>query len=107
MIGFYTLLVWIFTKRTPGFFIKGISPAQLLGFSTSSSAATLPVTMERVEDHLGVESDVSSFVLPIGATINMDGTSLYEDRKSTRVNSSHVAVSFAVFCLHKRYRKCR
>src|SRR5690625_3144542 len=78
MIGFYTLLVWVFTKRTPGFFIKGISPAQLLGFSTSSSAATLPVTMERVEDHLGVESDVSSFVLPIGATINMDGTSLYQ-----------------------------
>lgn len=78
MIGFYMLLVWIFTKRTPGFFIKGISPAQLLGFSTSSSAATLPVTMERVEDHLGVESDVSSFVLPIGATINMDGTSLYQ-----------------------------
>lgn len=78
MIGFYVLLVWIFTKRTPGFFLKGISPAQLLGFSTSSSAATLPVTMERVEDQLGVESDVASFVLPIGATINMDGTSLYQ-----------------------------
>src|SRR5690625_1262457 len=78
MIGFYVLLVWIFTKRTPSFFLKGISPAQLLGFSTSSSAATLPVTMERVEEHLGVESDVSSFVLPIGATINMDGTSLYQ-----------------------------
>ncbi len=78
MIGFYMLLVWVFTKRTPSFFLKGISPAQLLGFSTSSSAATLPVTMERVEEHLGVESDVSSFVLPIGATINMDGTSLYQ-----------------------------
>lgn len=78
MIGFYVLLVWVFTKRTPGFFLKGISPAQLLGFSTSSSAATLPVTMERVEDQLGVESDVASFVLPIGATINMDGTSLYQ-----------------------------
>lgn len=78
MIGFYMSLVWLFTKRKPGFFIKGISPAQLLGFSTSSSAATLPVTMERVEDHLGVESDVASFVLPIGATINMDGTSLYQ-----------------------------
>lgn len=78
MIGFYALLVWIFTKRKPSFFIKGISPAQLLGFSTSSSAATLPVTMEQVEDHLGVESDVTSFVLPIGATINMDGTSLYQ-----------------------------
>lgn len=78
MIGFYSILVWIFTKRKPSFFMKGISPAQLLGFSTSSSAATLPVTMEQVEDHLGVESDVASFVLPIGATINMDGTSLYQ-----------------------------
>lgn len=78
MIGVYILLVWIFTKRTPSFFLNGISPAQLLAFSTSSSAATLPVTMERVEEHLGVEKEVSSFVLPIGATINMDGTSLYQ-----------------------------
>ena len=78
MIGVYTLLVWVFAKKTPSFFINGISPAQLLAFSTSSSAATLPVTMERVEEHLGVEKEVSSFVLPIGATINMDGTSLYQ-----------------------------
>jgi len=78
MIGVYSLLVWVFTKKTPSFFINGISPAQLLAFSTSSSAATLPVTMERVEEHLGVEKEVSSFVLPIGATINMDGTSLYQ-----------------------------
>ncbi|HUH45659.1 MAG TPA: dicarboxylate/amino acid:cation symporter [Arenibacter sp.] len=78
MIGIYLLMVWIFTKRSPSFFIKGISPAQLLAFSTSSSAATLPVTMERVEEHLGVEEEVTSFVLPIGATINMDGTSLYQ-----------------------------
>lgn len=78
MIVFYNLTVWIFTKRTPAFFEKGISPAQLLAFSTSSSAATLPVTMERVEEHLGVEREVTSFVLPIGATINMDGTSLYQ-----------------------------
>ncbi|MBW2960786.1 dicarboxylate/amino acid:cation symporter [Mesonia aestuariivivens] len=78
MIGVYVSLVWIFTKKTPSFFINGISPAQLLAFSTSSSAATLPVTMERVEEHLGVEKEVSSFVLPIGATINMDGTSLYQ-----------------------------
>lgn len=78
MIGFYVLLVWIFTKNTPGFFINGIAPAQLLGFSTSSSAATLPVTMERVEEHMGVHKEVASFVLPIGATINMDGTSLYQ-----------------------------
>ncbi|CAM4297522.1 dicarboxylate/amino acid:cation symporter [Gillisia limnaea] len=78
MIGFYVLMVWIFTKNTPAFFINGIAPAQLLGFSTSSSAATLPVTMERVEEHMGVHKEVASFVLPIGATINMDGTSLYQ-----------------------------
>lgn len=78
MIGIYILFVWIFTKRSPKFFINGISPAQLLAFSTSSSAATLPVTMERVEEHLGVDEEVTSFVLPIGATINMDGTSLYQ-----------------------------
>ena len=78
MIGVYVLLVYTITRKTPSFFINGISPAQLLAFSTSSSAATLPVTMERVEEHLGVEEEVSSFVLPIGATINMDGTSLYQ-----------------------------
>lgn len=78
MIGFYILVVYIFTKRSPSFFVKGISPAQLLAFSTSSSAATLPVTMERVEEHLGVEEEVTSFVLPIGATVNMDGSSLYQ-----------------------------
>ncbi len=78
MMGVYILLVWIFTKKTPGFFLRGISPAQLLAFSTSSSAATLPVTMERVEEHLGVDEEVANFVLPIGATINMDGTSLYQ-----------------------------
>lgn len=78
MIAFYTLIVWIFTKKSPIFFLQGISPAQLLGLSTSSSAATLPVTMERTEEHLGVDRQVSSFVLPIGASINMDGTSLYQ-----------------------------
>lgn len=78
MIAFYVVIVKIFTKKSPSFFFNGISPAQLLAFSTSSSAATLPVTMERVEEHLGVEEDVASFVLPIGATINMDGTSLYQ-----------------------------
>lgn len=75
---FYPLLVWAFTGRSYRFFFRGISPAQLLAFSTSSSAATLPVTMERVEEHLGVDEEVSSFVLPIGATVNMDGTSLYQ-----------------------------
>jgi Na+/H+-dicarboxylate symporter len=78
MIVFYIILVKVFTKKSPSFFLNGIAPAQLLAFSTSSSAATLPVTMERVTEHLGVEEEVSSFVLPIGATINMDGTSLYQ-----------------------------
>ena len=78
MILLYTLFVFIFTGTKPKTFLQGISPAQLLAFSTSSSAATLPVTMERVHEHLGVEEEVSSFVLPIGATINMDGTSLYQ-----------------------------
>ncbi len=78
MIVFYCILVSIFTKKNPFWFLKEISPAQLLAFSTSSSAATLPVTMERVEEHIGVDKEVSSFVLPVGATINMDGTSLYQ-----------------------------
>jgi len=78
MICFYLVLVSVITKRNPIWFLKQISPAQLLAFSTSSSAATLPVTMERVEEHLGVDKEVSSFVLPVGATINMDGTSLYQ-----------------------------
>ncbi len=60
------------------YFLKGIRPAQLLAFSTSSSAATLPITMECVRDNLKVDEEVSSFVLPIGATVNMDGTSLYQ-----------------------------
>lgn len=75
---FYPTLVRIFTGMSPVDFFKGIAPAQLVAFSTSSSAATLPVTMERVEEHLGVKKEVSSFVLPIGATINMDGTCLYQ-----------------------------
>ena len=78
MVVIYCLLVSIFTKKNPLWFLKQLSPAQLLAFSTSSSAATLPVTMERVEEHLGVDKEVSSFVLPVGATINMDGTSLYQ-----------------------------
>jgi len=78
VICFYLILIKFFTGKSPKFFIKGIAPAQLLAFSTSSSAATLPVTMERVTEHLGVHKEVASFVLPIGATVNMDGTSLYQ-----------------------------
>jgi len=78
MIVVYIIIVRLFTKRKTSFFMRGIAPAQLLAFSTSSSAATLPVTMECVEDNLGVDEEVASFVLPIGATINMDGTSVYQ-----------------------------
>jgi Na+/H+-dicarboxylate symporter len=78
MIVFYSLVVGMFTRYNPLTFLIKISPAQLLAFSTSSSAATLPVTMERVVEHIGVDKDISSFVLPVGATINMDGTSLYQ-----------------------------
>lgn len=75
----YPLVLKLFVKKIPykGFF-KGMSPAQTLAFSTSSSAATLPVTMECVENNLGVDKKISSFVLPIGATVNMDGTSMYQ-----------------------------
>lgn len=78
MIVVYIIIVRVLTKKKVDFFMKGIAPAQLLAFSTSSSAATLPVTMECVEENLGVDEEVASFVLPIGATINMDGTSVYQ-----------------------------
>jgi Na+/H+-dicarboxylate symporter len=77
--GLYPLLIKFLVRKLGFFsFIKGISPAQMLAFSTSSSAATLPVTMECVEQNLGISRKVSGFVLPIGATVNMDGTSLYQ-----------------------------
>lgn len=74
----YPVLLYLFARKKPLDFFKGIMPAQLLAFSTSSSAATLPVTMERCEEHLGISNKVTSFVLPLGATINMDGTCLYQ-----------------------------
>ncbi|WP_035757252.1 dicarboxylate/amino acid:cation symporter [Hugenholtzia roseola] len=74
----YPLMVFFLAGKSPMILLKGILPAQMLAFSTSSSAATLPVTMECVHKNLGVSKEVSSFVLPMGATINMDGTSLYQ-----------------------------
>ncbi len=75
----YPAVMMLLTRRNVyRRFLKAISPAQLLAFSTSSSAATLPVTMECVEDRIGVSKSTASFVLPIGATVNMDGTSLYQ-----------------------------
>ena len=74
----YTSILKFSTKMSIKTFYEGLAPAQLLAFSTSSSGATLPVTMERCEEELGVSEEVSSFVLPLGATINMDGTALYQ-----------------------------
>jgi Na+/H+-dicarboxylate symporter len=74
----YTLAVKVFAGMSPARFFRGIRPAQLVAFSTSSSGATLPVTMEQARTKLGVPEQVSSFVLPLGATINMDGTALYQ-----------------------------
>ncbi|MCG9792964.1 dicarboxylate/amino acid:cation symporter [Flavobacterium algicola] len=74
----YPTLLMVFAKVNPIRFFKAIAPAQLLAFSTSSSAATLPVTMECVTEHVGVDEEVSSFILPLGATVNMDGTSMYQ-----------------------------
>ncbi len=74
----YPMILISFTKVKYLDFFKAIRPAQLLAFSTSSSSATLPVTMKQVEEEIGVSEEVSSFVLPLGATVNMDGTSLYQ-----------------------------
>jgi proton glutamate symport protein len=74
----YPIILRLFTKMGYMQFFKGIYPAQLVAFTTSSSAAALPATMERVEKHLGISEDISNFVLPLGATINMDGTALYQ-----------------------------
>lgn len=74
----YSSLFKMFSNMKFADFFRAIRPAILLGFSTSSSSATLPVTMDRMENNAGVDEEVSSFVLPIGATVNMDGTSLYQ-----------------------------
>ncbi|WKZ66669.1 MAG: dicarboxylate/amino acid:cation symporter [Flavobacteriales bacterium] len=73
-----TVMTLLMRRNVFGRFLKAISPAQLLAFSTSSSAATLPATLECVEENIGVSKSTASFVLPIGATVNMDGTSLYQ-----------------------------
>jgi Na+/H+-dicarboxylate symporter len=78
VFGTYALLVRTFAKLRPLDFFKRIAEAPLVAFSTSSSSATLPVTMETAQEKVGVSKEVSSFVLPIGATINMDGTALYQ-----------------------------
>ncbi|HLR89851.1 MAG TPA: dicarboxylate/amino acid:cation symporter [Balneolaceae bacterium] len=74
----YGTLIRLFSNVRFSEFIRAMQPAFLLGFSTSSSMATLPVTMERAENNLGVHEEVASFVMPVGATVNMDGTTLYQ-----------------------------
>lgn len=74
----YPLLLMFLTPLKVRHFFPGVVPAQLVAFSTSSSAATLPVTMDTAQRNLGVSEEVASFVLPLGATINMDGTALYQ-----------------------------
>lgn len=74
----YGFIIKFFTPHSFKKFFTGIAPAQLVAFSTSSSAATLPVSFDCVEENLGVKNEVASFVLPIGATINLDGTALYQ-----------------------------
>ena len=74
----YITILKVFTNMDLKHFFKSMAPVQLLAFSTSSSGATLPVTMKRCEKDLGVSEEISSFVLPLGATINMDGTALYQ-----------------------------
>ncbi len=78
MLGVYPTIMMMVSKLGYMDFFRALRPAQLLAFSSSSSAATLPLTMKRCEENLGVSEEVSSFVLPLGATINMDGTSMYQ-----------------------------
>ncbi len=74
----YSGAVYLFTRMNPIMFFKGAAPAMMLAFTTSSSSGTLPITMKCTEENLGVPKSISSFVLPLGATINMDGTALYQ-----------------------------
>ncbi|MDH4092321.1 MAG: dicarboxylate/amino acid:cation symporter, partial [Cyclobacteriaceae bacterium] len=87
----YPLLLKTMTKVRYSRFVKAVLPAQILGFSTSSSAATLPVTMDCAEKNLGISEEVSSFVLPLGATINMDGTSIHQG-----VSAVFIAQAFGI-----------
>ncbi|GJL85014.1 MAG: dicarboxylate/amino acid:cation symporter [Micavibrio sp.] len=78
MMLVYLTIIALFTKKSPGEFMKGIREVQLLAFSTSSSAATMPFSIQAAEEKLGLRPEVSRFVVPLGATVNMDGTALYQ-----------------------------
>ena len=74
----YMLIIYFVARRNPFSFFKSIRDVQLLAFSTSSSAAVMPISMKAAEEKLGISPEVSRFVVPLGATINMDGTALYQ-----------------------------
>ncbi len=78
LLGIYLLIVMIVAKRNPMTFLKAIWGVQLLAFSTSSSAAVMPLSMKTAEETLGVSRPISQFIIPLGATVNMDGTALYQ-----------------------------
>jgi Na+/H+-dicarboxylate symporter len=78
MICVYLIIAAILAKRNPFQFLKDIRTAQIVAFSTSSSAATMPVSLSVAEERLKTHKDVHGFVVPLGATINMDGTALYQ-----------------------------
>ena len=78
LLGFYLLVVFAITRKNPFKFLKAIKEPQLLAFSTASSAAVMPLSMKTADEKLGVSSNISDFVIPIGATINMDGTALFQ-----------------------------
>jgi Na+/H+-dicarboxylate symporter len=74
----YSSTLWIFSRVTPFQFFRGIAPAMIFAFTTASSSATLPITMKNTEENLGVPKSICSFTLPLGATVNMDGTAIYQ-----------------------------
>lgn len=91
IVGFYSLILKLFTGLSPVQFFKGISNAMAVAFTTSSSAGTLPISMKCASEYLGVNKKISSFVLPLGTTINMDGTALYQG-----VTALFVAQAFGI-----------
>ena len=96
--GFVTLpiILWVFAKRNPIEYFKAMSPALLTAFSSASSNGTLPLTMTSVEQRAGVSNKTGSFVLPLGATINMDGTALYEVVAVLFIAQMHFGVNLPI-----------
>ncbi|MGI2021841.1 dicarboxylate/amino acid:cation symporter [Shewanella glacialipiscicola] len=91
VLGFYSIVLSVFSKLNPLHFFKGISNAIAVAFTTSSSAGTLPASMKCASEYLGINKKISSFVLPLGTTINMDGTALYQG-----VTALFVAQAFGI-----------